>query len=201
MQMPLWEPTIGYLGRMKVPVNYSLRSYWTCPNKPPLYLWGTSTCQVLTGSTTQLAKVQRILTAPGWQFNGTASKEADLERCLPWSAAWSTVPTEWISRAKWRLVASCLGHSDHKEINFKIFIDRTKSASETSTLDMGRADFSAQGTSELGPLGKYFNHNQQENCQTQIKVNTDILFCCVYFQDLYGSIINLVWFSTENEMD
>ncbi|KAJ7408421.1 hypothetical protein BTVI_59623 [Pitangus sulphuratus] len=34
-----------------------------------------------------------------------------------------------------------LGHSDYKAIKFKISVDRRKSASKTSTLDMKRADF------------------------------------------------------------
>ncbi|KAJ7397585.1 hypothetical protein BTVI_134007 [Pitangus sulphuratus] len=34
-----------------------------------------------------------------------------------------------------------LGHSDHKEIEFKMSVDRRKSASKTSTLDMRRVDF------------------------------------------------------------
>ncbi|KAJ7421187.1 hypothetical protein WISP_43901 [Willisornis vidua] len=33
-----------------------------------------------------------------------------------------------------------LGHSDHKVINFKIAVDRMKSASKTSTLDMSKDD-------------------------------------------------------------
>lgn len=35
----------------------------------------------------------------------------------------------------------CLGRSDHEVTEFKISIDKRKSANETSTLDMGRADF------------------------------------------------------------
>ncbi|GAB0207904.1 mitochondrial enolase superfamily member 1 [Grus japonensis] len=34
-----------------------------------------------------------------------------------------------------------LGHSDHEVVEFKIFGDRRKTATKTSTLDMGRADF------------------------------------------------------------
>ncbi|KAJ7405426.1 hypothetical protein BTVI_69140 [Pitangus sulphuratus] len=34
-----------------------------------------------------------------------------------------------------------LGHSDHEVIKFKISVDRSKSASKTSTLDMRRVDF------------------------------------------------------------
>lgn len=38
-------------------------------------------------------------------------------------------------------IGSCLGHNDHKEIQFIISIDRRKSASKTSALDMRRTDF------------------------------------------------------------
>ena len=34
-----------------------------------------------------------------------------------------------------------LGHSDHEAVKFKIYGDRRKTASKTSTLDMRRADF------------------------------------------------------------
>ncbi|KAJ7410989.1 hypothetical protein WISP_105223 [Willisornis vidua] len=39
-------------------------------------------------------------------------------------------------------IGGCLGHSNHKVIEFKISVDRRKSASETSALDMKRADCS-----------------------------------------------------------
>lgn len=35
----------------------------------------------------------------------------------------------------------CLGHSGHKAVESKISVDRRKSSSNTSTLDMKRADF------------------------------------------------------------
>ncbi|GAB0207049.1 ubiquitin-associated protein 1 [Grus japonensis] len=38
-------------------------------------------------------------------------------------------------------IGGCLGHSDHEVVEFKIFGDRRKTATKTSTLDMGRADF------------------------------------------------------------
>ncbi|RMC19574.1 hypothetical protein DUI87_03132 [Hirundo rustica rustica] len=38
-------------------------------------------------------------------------------------------------------IGNCLGHSNHKAIEFKISVDRRKSASKTSTLDMMRKDF------------------------------------------------------------
>ena len=34
-----------------------------------------------------------------------------------------------------------LGHNDHEAVEFKIFGDRRKTATITSALDMGRADF------------------------------------------------------------
>lgn len=34
-----------------------------------------------------------------------------------------------------------LGHSDHEEIQFKISVDRRRSASKTSALEIRRADF------------------------------------------------------------
>ncbi|KAJ7424810.1 hypothetical protein WISP_26561 [Willisornis vidua] len=38
-------------------------------------------------------------------------------------------------------IGACLGHSDHENTKFKISVDRRKSASKTSTVDMRRADF------------------------------------------------------------
>ncbi|GAB0190604.1 hypothetical protein GRJ2_001525700 [Grus japonensis] len=38
-------------------------------------------------------------------------------------------------------IGGCLGHSDHEVVEFKIFGDRRKTATKTSTLNMGRADF------------------------------------------------------------
>ena len=35
----------------------------------------------------------------------------------------------------------CLGRSDHEVVEFKIFGDRRKTATKTSTLNMGKADF------------------------------------------------------------
>ena len=40
------------------------------------------------------------------------------------------------------VIGGCLGHSDHEVVEFQIIgDDRRKTASKTSTLDMGRADF------------------------------------------------------------
>ncbi|XP_052628596.1 uncharacterized protein LOC128134646 [Harpia harpyja] len=39
------------------------------------------------------------------------------------------------------VIGGWLGHSDHKVVEFQIIGDRRKTASKTSTLDMGRADF------------------------------------------------------------
>ncbi|KAJ7395427.1 Serine/threonine-protein kinase DCLK1 [Pitangus sulphuratus] len=38
-------------------------------------------------------------------------------------------------------IGGCLGHSEHKVIEFKISVDRRKNASKSSALDMRRADF------------------------------------------------------------
>lgn len=38
-------------------------------------------------------------------------------------------------------IGGCLGHINHKMIEFRISFDRRKSASKTSGLDMGRAEF------------------------------------------------------------
>ncbi|GAB0177896.1 hypothetical protein GRJ2_000254900 [Grus japonensis] len=38
-------------------------------------------------------------------------------------------------------IGGCLGHSDHEVVEFKIFGDRRKTDTKTSTLDMRRADF------------------------------------------------------------
>lgn len=48
-----------------------------------LALMGTSTCQLLSGNTTKLAKIQKTPKTHGRQFHGTGSKEADSERCPP----------------------------------------------------------------------------------------------------------------------
>ncbi|KAJ7419184.1 hypothetical protein WISP_55397 [Willisornis vidua] len=47
-------------------------------------------------------------------------------------------------------IGGSLGHSDHKMIKFKISVDRRKSASKTSALDMRRTDFRL--LRELGPI-------------------------------------------------
>ena len=39
------------------------------------------------------------------------------------------------------VIGGCLGHSDHKVVEFHIIGDRRKTGSETSSLDTGRADF------------------------------------------------------------
>ena len=39
------------------------------------------------------------------------------------------------------VIGGCLDHSDHEIVEFQIIGDRRKTASKTSTLDMGRADF------------------------------------------------------------
>jgi len=39
------------------------------------------------------------------------------------------------------VIGGCLGHSDHEVVEFQIVCNRKKTASKTSTLDMGRADF------------------------------------------------------------
>ncbi|KAJ7402613.1 hypothetical protein BTVI_84829 [Pitangus sulphuratus] len=38
-------------------------------------------------------------------------------------------------------IGGCLGHSEHEAIKFKLSVDRRKSASKTSALDMRRAEF------------------------------------------------------------
>ncbi|MGZ7263549.1 hypothetical protein ACXWQS_09520, partial [Streptococcus pyogenes] len=39
------------------------------------------------------------------------------------------------------VIGGRLGHSDHEVVEFKIYGDRRKSATKTSSLDMGKADF------------------------------------------------------------
>lgn len=39
------------------------------------------------------------------------------------------------------VIGGCLGHSDHQVVDFQIVSDRGKTAINTSTLAMGRADF------------------------------------------------------------
>ena len=39
------------------------------------------------------------------------------------------------------VIGGCLGHSDHKVVDFQIIGNRRNTTSETSTLDMGRVDF------------------------------------------------------------
>ena len=39
------------------------------------------------------------------------------------------------------VIGGCLGHSNHAVAEFQIIGNRRKTASKTSTLDMGRADF------------------------------------------------------------
>ena len=39
------------------------------------------------------------------------------------------------------VIGGCLGHNDHKVVEFQIVDKKRKTADKTSTQDMGRADF------------------------------------------------------------
>ncbi|KAJ7422553.1 hypothetical protein WISP_37402 [Willisornis vidua] len=72
-------------------------------------------------------------------------------------------------------IGGCLGHSDHKGIEFKTSVDKRKSASsKTSALDMRRADFRLfQGYRARGSKCPDLEDHDCEN--DQVSVNPDIV--------------------------
>lgn len=134
--MSLWESTIDHLARMMTSMKYSLGNF---TSRSAAVFLGEINLPGMTWEchTADISRLRRFLKHLVDNFLVQLLREITREGVL--------LPVHRQGLMGEVSVDGHLGHSDQEVVEFKVFGDRRKTATKSSTLDMGKAEFKLFG--------------------------------------------------------